>query len=178
DYYQILLVPSLSIFVALGLDFLIFESSKLAQLTKLTIPLAAVSFVFMLSFGWYFLRDYFNINHPEIVAAGQKLQEVADQHERALVIAPYDGDTAFLYQTNHKGWPIMEKSVSDMIAMGADYYVSVKFDDLTKQLLTNSETKEDRLLYPKRPRKDYLLLAKTDQYAIIQLVPDKDLPGN
>ncbi len=171
DYYQILIIPSLAIFLGVGLDTMLAGNWR----TKL---LAVVSLLFTLGFGWYFVRDYFNINHPEIVAAGQRLQQVADQHERALVVAPYDGDTAFLYQTNHKGWPIVEKPIPDMIKMGASYYISVKFDDLTSKLLANSETKEERVLYPKRPRKSYTLLARTDQYAIIQLVPDKDLPGN
>lgn len=171
DYYQILIVPSLAIFLGLGLDALLKGNWQ----SKL---LAIVASLFALGFGWYFVRDYYNINHPEIVAAGKKLQEVADQHERALVIAPYDGDTAFLYQTNHKGWPLVEKSIPDLVKMGAGYYVSVRFDDLTNRLLDDSETKEDRINFPKRPRKPYTLLALTKDYAIIQLVPDKDLPGN
>ncbi len=183
DYYQILLIPSLSILVGLGLDFLIFSAPKLTQLTKLTIPLGVISFVFMLAFGWYFVKDYYNINHPEIVAAGQKLQEITSgKYEQALVIAPYDGDTAFLYQTNHKGWPIMEGTIDDMIKRGADYYVSVRFDDLTKSLLANSETKENRAkLLAKNPfyvPKKYTLLSYTDTYVIIQLVPDSKLPEN
>lgn len=177
DYYQILLIPSLSILVGLGLDFLLFHAGAVMN-NYLAKFLAVVSILFAFGFGWYFVRDYFNINHPEIVAAGQKLNQLADGHEKALVIAPYDGDTAFLYQTKRNGWPIVEKPIDDMIKMGADYYVSVKFDDLTKQLLADSQTKDYRRTHPLAPPKKYTLLAYTDSYVIIQLVPDGELPGN
>jgi hypothetical protein len=62
--------------------------------------------------------------------------------------------------------------------MGADYYVSVRFDDTTNKVLAKAETEEFRLLNPKLPRKPYTLLAQTEQYVIVQLVPTKDLPGN
>lgn len=168
DYYQILLIPSISILVGLGLDYLL-------GLNKI---LAIVSFLFMIGFSWYHVRDYYNINHPEIVLAGKKLHDLTGKHEKALVIAPYDGDTAFLYQTGHKGWPIMEGNINDMIAKRANYFVSVKFDELTNTLLFNSETQEEIIKYPLRPRKPYLLLVKNNDYAIIQLTPDKLLPGN
>lgn len=171
DYYQIVLMPSIAVLVGLGFDYLISFNLR----GKI---LAIVAFLFMVAFGWYFVKDYYNINHPEIVTAGERFVELTQEHEKALVIAPYDGDTAFLYQLKRKGWPIMEKSIDDMIKMGADYYASVRFDDLTNKLLKDSETKEERLKYPLRPPKKYTLLDKTDQYAIIQLVPDKDLPGN
>ncbi|MCL4389944.1 MAG: glycosyltransferase family 39 protein [Patescibacteria group bacterium] len=171
DYYQILLLPSLAIFVGLGLDWML-SYNLTAKL------LAIICSLFMVGFGWYFVRDYFNINRPEIVAAGHALADLAGEHGKALVIAPYDEDSAFLYQTTLKGWPYVEKPIPEMIKMGADYYVSVNFDSLTNQLLSQSETKEFRLAHPKLPPKPYLLLANTDKYVIIQLVPDKDLPGN
>lgn len=154
DYYQILLLPAISILVGLGLDYLL-------SLNKL---LAIISFLFMLGFGWYHVRDFYNINHPEIAAAGRRVEELSFWKSR--VIAPYDGDTAFLYQTARKGWPIVEKPIPEMIKMGADYYVSVRFDDLTNNLI-----KESQGLHPK-----YKLLVQTDQYVIIQLVPDNKLP--
>ncbi len=168
DYYQILLVPSLAILVGIGLDFLLFNKDFLPKIVGL------VAFAFMLAFGWYFVKDYYNVNHPEIVEAGQKVRDLSDW--RAQVIAPYGGDTAFLYQTDRKGWPIVEGTIDDMIAKGADYYVSVNEDDLTKQLLADSWpvwVPQPELVFRK-----YKLLAKTPKYSVIQLVPDQDLPHN
>jgi hypothetical protein len=171
DYYQIVLMPALAVLVGLGLDYLISFNLR----GKI---LAIVAFLFMVAFGWYFVKDYYNINHPEIVAAGQKLSKLTENdHKKALVIAPYGGDTAFLYQTNHQGWPIIEGSIDKMILQGADYYVSVSpNDDVAKMLL-----KDAWPVWQPNPLdiyKKYKLLALTDQYIIIQLVPDKQLPGN
>lgn len=160
DYYQILIMPSLAILVGLGLDYL-FSFNWRSRF------LAIVSFLFMVAFGWYFIKDFYNINHPEIVEAGKKIRDLTqDEHRKALVIAPYDGDTAFLYQTNHQGWPIMEGSIEQMIQKGAGYYVSVKFDSLTNALINDSSG-----IRPK-----YKLIALTDKYVIIQLVPTNKLP--
>ncbi len=166
DYYQILLLPSLSLFVGIGLDTLL-SGNLMAKL------LAVVSSIFMLSFGWYFVRDYYNINHPEIVAAGKDVEKLT--HDKSLVIAPYDGDTAFLYQTNRRGWPIVENNIDYMIKNGAQYYVSVRLDDKdTKKLLADAEAWDQVKIG--LPRKKYNLVKLTDSYVIIQIVPNDKLP--
>ncbi|KKU90768.1 MAG: Dolichyl-phosphate-mannose-protein mannosyltransferase [Microgenomates group bacterium GW2011_GWA1_48_10] len=171
DYYQILLIPSLAILVGLGLDFLLSTSNSLTN-NLITKPLAIASFVFMLGFGWYFVRDYFNINHPEIVEAGKAVEKLTN--DKALILAPYGGDTAFLYQTNRKGWPIVEGTIDDMIKKGAQYYVSVQEDDLTKHLINDSWPVW--IPRPEKIVKKYKLLDRTPTYTIIQLVPDHKLP--
>lgn len=165
DYYQIIIIPALAVFAGMGLDYLFGYGFK----GKI---LAVICTLFMLGFGWYMVRDLYNINHPELMEAGHAVRENSDW--RALVIAPYDGDTAFLYQTDRKGWPIMEGSIDDMIKKGAQYYVSVRFDDLTKQLMSQSSQKG--VIYPVTFHPKYKLLAYTDTYVIIQLVPDNLLP--
>lgn len=167
DYYQILIIPALAIFVGLGVDHLV----ALGWRGKI---LAAVASAFMLGFGWYFVRDLYNINHPEIIEAGNKIRELSDW--RSKVVAPYDGDTAFLYQTDRQGWPLVERSIDYLISQGAQYYVSVRFDDLTKQLIAKSQTNKQRAANPKLPRQPYTLLVLTDKYVILQLVPDEQLP--
>lgn len=166
DYYQSLLIPVLSVFLARGATFM-FEQAK-TTLSKIgSFIILSILVLFMLMFGWYHIKDFYNINHPEIVEAGASLERKS--HDKALVIAPYNGDTAFLYQTRRSGWPIMQRGMEDMIKMGAQYYVSVNFDDFTKKLIFES-TSLDPLI------RKYKLIELTDKYVIIQLVPDKDLP--
>ena len=43
----------------------------------------------------------------------------------AKVVAPYNGDTAFLYQMNRKGWPAVDNSIDNIIERGATHYVSL-----------------------------------------------------
>ena len=130
DYYQILIIPVLAVLVARGIVCLTQLAGK--QFDKWsTYLLIAVVFVFMEMFGWYQIRDFFNINHPEIVRAGQAVQQISSQNDK--VIAPYGGDTAFLYQTGRKGWPI-GGNIKDKIDLGAVLYVSVNKDEETNSL--------------------------------------------
>ena len=89
--------------------------------------------------------------------------------DNALVIAPYNGDTAFLYQTRRAGWPVVQDSVEKLIGKGADYYVSVNFDDLTNNLIKQST-------YIDPGKNLYKLIEMKENYVIIQLVPDSKLP--
>ncbi|MBI4067692.1 glycosyltransferase family 39 protein [Candidatus Gottesmanbacteria bacterium] len=166
DYYQIFIIPAIAIFIAKGVIF-IWEKRRETASTFLAIPLIFISIIFMVAFGWYQIRDFYNINHPEIVEAGQEVDRIA--HPKALVIAPYNGDTAFLFQTKRSGWPIVDGSIDTLIEKGADYYVSVNYDDLTKDLLREA-LREDQ------EKKPYKTIQYNTKYAIIQLVLDRDLP--
>lgn len=163
DYYQILLTPSIAVMVAYGIDFIITGAAKyFFRITAYLIIFLCL--IFMEAFGWYQIRDFFNINHPEIVQAGQAVDRLTRRN--GLVIAPYMGDTAFLYQTNRAGWPIIEESVENLTAKGADYYVSVNFDDVTNDLIKKAENSYSGIS----------ILEKNPQYVIIQLVPNSKLP--
>lgn len=122
DYYQILIIPTISLFFGLGVDMAmeIAIGIKAKVVTALAVAICCM-FVFM--FGWYQVRDYFNINNPSIVVAGKAIDRLTPQN--AKIIAPYNGDTSFLYQSNRKGWPSFEKSLPELIVMGADYLVLV-----------------------------------------------------
>jgi hypothetical protein len=71
-----------------------------------------------------------------MVEAGKAVDELVEPD--ALVIAPYGGDTAFLYQTNRRGWPI-GGAIEEKIAAGADYYVTTSLDEEAKNLLLKHE---------------------------------------
>lgn len=169
DYYQIILVPILCVFLALGTDQLLFGKRFHVWLARGT-ALVLVSFVLM--FGWYQARDFFNVNHPEIVEAGREFDRLIPNNY-VHVIAPYGGDTAFLYQTGKKGWPLMEGSIEDMIGKGAHYYISTNYDDLTNELITIADQSERG----KDKEHDFKIIKQTDTYVIIQLVSDKMLPN-
>jgi hypothetical protein len=120
DYYQILILPTICIFLGLGGDFLINQTKNFSYKW-----VGAIIFIictaFTLMFGWYHVRDYFNINNQAIIKAGQAVSELTPKN--AKVIANYNGDTSFLYQTQRQGWASYEKELPEMIKMGADYLV-------------------------------------------------------
>ncbi len=130
DYYQIIIVPPIAIAVGVGIDFLI--SSKSREIHRLVgILLCILVLGFGLGFSWFYIRDFYNINHPEIVAAGEAANFILPPD--AKVIAPYGGDTAFLYQINRLGWPI-GGDIQSKIEKGATDYITVNFDEEAKLL--------------------------------------------
>jgi len=127
DYYQLPVMPVGSILVGLGFFTLVnFAKSYYGKVINffLAVGLIGIS----LAFGWYQARDFFNINRPAIVEAGKKVDEILPKD--ALVIAPYQGDPAFLYQTNRHGYPVVNQPLESYIDQGIKYLVSVEVDDM------------------------------------------------
>jgi len=143
DYYQILIIPAVSIFVGTGLR-------------KIKPWLAVLTFLFMLSFSWYTVRTYYWINRPEIVEAGRAADALLPKD--AKVIASYNGDTTFLYQTGRQGWPL-GFDIDKKIAQGVTAYVTVSPTD------NDGETKD--------LANRYTVLLRNDKFAIIDLTKPK-----
>lgn len=149
DYYQILIIPSLVIFVALGCKFFIspprdFINKNFSRL------LLILSIIFIVMFRWYNIRDYFNINNHSIVVAGQAVDRLTPKD--ALVIANYEGDTTFLYQTKRSGWASYTNSLGEMVQKGADFLVI-------------ADPNNGDLEYAK----EYKIVEQTPQYIIFDL---------
>lgn len=123
DYYQILIIPTLAIFFAKGMDF-IFENLGILFNRYVGVLVILVSIFFMFAFGWYRVRDFYNLQHVEVLEAGAAVDRLADKE--AKVIAPYGGDTTFLYYTNRGGWPVFDRPLTEFKEQGADYMVFVK----------------------------------------------------
>ena len=91
------------------------------------LPVALFLIFFMYAFGIYEIRGYYWINRPQIIEAGQAVDKLLPKD--ATVIAPYNGDTAFLYQTNRRGYPVVDRSLEDLVSQGTKYLVSVDVSD-------------------------------------------------
>ena len=128
DYYQLPLVPIGCILMAKGFEFLAMHGKGLWS-RIINFNLGIVLVILMLAFGWYEVRGFFNINHPEIVEAGRAVDRLtlAD----AKIIAPYRSDSAFLYQTNRYGWTVGGELIPGFIKEGATHLVSTTLDEST-----------------------------------------------
>lgn len=141
DYYQVLLVPFICIATAIGIE-------KCLRL-RFGGLIVGISLLVMYSLAWRQVQGYYNINNWDTVVAGQAVDRLVPAE--ATVIAPYQGDTAFLFQTNRTGWPIgfdIDKKISE----GASIYVSVNYDDEARAL-----------------EKKYKTIEKTPKYIILNL---------
>lgn len=128
DYYQLPIVPIGCVFMAIGFDYLLKHGQGLFG-RSLNFGISVSLVLMMLAFGWYEVRGYYNINHPEIVEAGQKVDALLPKD--SIVIAPYDNDSAFLYQTNRHGYTFGGDRIEKYILEGATHLVSVNFDETT-----------------------------------------------
>ncbi len=122
DYYQILAVPTLAIFFGKGASMIVeYAGSIFNKFTAYVVVF--ISIVFMLAFGWFVIRDFYNIQHPEIIQAGKAVDSLTPKD--AKIIAPYGGDTTLLYSTNRKGWPVFDRPLKQFIKEGAAYMLFV-----------------------------------------------------
>ena len=122
DYYQILIMPSIAIFLGLGAFFLWENKTGVHKYIPLSI--LAICTLFMLSFGWFNIREFYNINRPELLEIGRQVQR--NTLEDSKIIVPTEiGDTTSLYFMNRQGWSSFEKPLPQLIKMGADYMVII-----------------------------------------------------
>lgn len=140
DYYQVPLLPVLAIFVAKGIYFLTTFGKNLASKSA-GILLALFLLILMFGLGWREVRNLFNISNPAIVEAGKLADLILPKD--AKVIAPYGGDTAFLYQTNRYGWSVAYLPLEDMRAAGATHYVTVNINSEARDLMAVYKTLYD-----------------------------------
>lgn len=143
DYYQVIVFPFVAFVAGRGLALLWTKNITIIKF------ITVITVILMMFLSWNQVKGYYQINHWAIIHAGQIADKILPAD--AKVIAPYQGDTAFLFQTNRTGWPIgfdIDKKISE----GAAYYVSVNFDDETNALM-----------------KKYTVIAKTKEYVIIDL---------
>lgn len=152
DYYQIIILPTMVVLVAKGIVWVSEQKSNRVN----AFLVGVVSFLFMLAFSWYTIRTYYWINRPEIIEAGHMADMLLPKS--AKVIAPYNGDTTFLYQTGRQGWPLGFE-IDKKIQMGATHYVTVSPTD------ADLETKE--------LSEKYTVLVRNGRYAIIDLTKQK-----
>ena len=154
DYYQVPFIPIAVIFMSIGTKTLFNLPSQ--SFNRFFGPLAAIVLIILIfAFGAFEIRGYYWINKPQIISAGRAVDRLLPTD--ATVIAPYNGDAAFLYQTKRRGFPYIIYPLPEMInRLGAQYYVSVNFDEQTNQVMN-----------------EYTILEKTDKYVIVDLQKKK-----
>src|SRR3989344_4597019 len=122
DYYQILIMPSIAIYLALGTHFLWDNKSNIY------LPLSRGIFflcvLFMLSFGWFNIRAFYNIDHYELIRAGKIIDNLIPK-EAKVIVPMSGGDTTALYFMDRQGWSSFEKPLPQLFRMGADYMVII-----------------------------------------------------
>ncbi len=124
DYYQVITMPFFILITTAGLKLL---------RPWFAFILIAIGFFF----SWQKIKEYYKINRPEIIFSGWVADNLLPKD--AVVIVPYQGDTAFLYQTKRDGFPI---EIYEPMPIFQEryknklFYVSVNYDTYTNNLLS------------------------------------------
>ncbi len=129
NYYQTGFMPIASIFTAIG--FLVFIKGIKDFIPRIwTIPVGILFLGLTIYLSWNQVKEFYKINNPSIIEAGKKADQILPKD--AVVVAPYNGDTAFLYQTNRRGWAVTAFPLVEMVSnYGVTSYVSTTNDAKT-----------------------------------------------
>ncbi len=149
DYYQILIMPTIAISMSFGaVWFITFLQKRFSSGIAHSIVIVGILLSFYV--GWQQVQPYFDIDNRSIILAGKAIQELTPPD--AKIIANYNGDSAFLYQTDRQGWASYEHDIPTMINLGANYLVLANptFSDM-------------------KYGDTYKIIAKTSQYVIFDL---------
>ncbi len=145
DYYQVSFIPIASILMASGFMFFI-EGSRDLLPRIFTISFALIFFVLTFYFGWTQIKGLYQINNPAIIEAGKMADKILPKD--AIVLAPYNGDTAFLYQINRFGFPTVSLPINEMVVdYGVTALVSTAQDKDTKWAMDNFEILKETPTY-------------------------------
>lgn len=154
DYYQTFIVAPLALAVGYGV-YVMWTTTLFNKIV--TRSLLIFSVFIMLITGGVQAREYYRVNHPEIIKAGMAADKLLPKG--ATVIASYNGDTAFLYHINRFGWPVVDTSFDKLKERGAEFYVSVNYGDPDTIMLMGTNK----------------ILEQTSEYIIINLY-EKNIP--
>ncbi|QQS38587.1 glycosyltransferase family 39 protein [Candidatus Woesebacteria bacterium] len=148
DYYQIILLPAISLSLSVGCISLWNYLAGIRKIVARCVVMFCIIMLFVM--GWFEVRGFYQINNFSIVKAGIAVDKLTPPD--SLVVAPYNKDSAFLYQTNRSGWPYLTHDIDLLIEKGADYYVSVNFDQTTLDVMEKFD-----------------VIEKTNEYVIVKL---------
>ncbi len=141
NYYQYIFVPIAAVFFTLGFVYLITGVKEFLP-RFWTIILATLFLPLSFYFSYTQVKGFYQVNNPVIVEAGKEADKILPAE--AMIVAPYNGDTAFLYQTNRSGFPFTPLPLTEMVAdYGVTNFISVSRDDKTNWVLRHFRILED-----------------------------------
>ena len=119
EYYQTLLLPTLTIFVGLGVQ-LFFQIKKNLLSPMFSIPIVIALFILSFYFSFYRVRDYYNYPQDltQIAKIIKSLSKSSDK-----IVTDTTGDSTLLYLTDRKGAPSLYKDPPTLQALGYNYMI-------------------------------------------------------
>lgn len=124
EYYQIMILPALAMFVGIGISFIYTHSKQFISATLL-VPIIAASFAFSLFISYFTVRSYYNYS-GELVQISQVVRDLTQKND--LVVTDTLGDTTLLYLSERRGSPAVYKDLTELKQDGYKYFITQKLD--------------------------------------------------
>lgn len=141
DYYQYIIIPSAIVFFTLGFIYLIKGINEFIP-RIFTILIALLFLPLSYYFSWSVVKGFYQINNPVIVDAGRQADKILPKN--AIVLAPYNGDTAFLYHINRPGFSVTALPILELVSdFGVTHFVSTTMDEKTNWVLRHFNVLEN-----------------------------------
>lgn len=124
EYYQVIILPVMAIFIGLGVDFLwTLKKNLISQ--YLVAPIMIVVFALSFFFSFYRVKDFYN--YPQDLVNISKIIKSLTQ-ENDKIITDTIGDTTLLYLSERRGSPAPYKEFSEFKKDGYRYFVTINPD--------------------------------------------------
>ncbi len=136
DYYQIMILPALSLSLGIGSYFIftfISQSSKTYPIKSLIGSFFLLFTSFSLLFSWYQVKEYYHINDLKTIKVIEKIKNTIPPQSK--IITDYQGNSLLLYHFKHLGWPAMTTDIKTLHQKGADFYFSPTANKTSDKLL-------------------------------------------
>lgn len=119
EYYQTLIFPTLTIFSALGINYL-FENGR--SISNLLSPLI-VFFILLSSwfFSYYQVKNYYNYS-SELVQEANIIKSLTQPDDK--IVTDRMGDTTLLYLSERRGSPSIYKNDEELQKLGYSYLIT------------------------------------------------------
>lgn len=148
DYYQILILPALAIFIGVGVQYLIQQQKNFIHpFIKVPVILAVLLFSFAMSY--YFVKDKYSYS-SDLVKIAEIVQTLTPENEK--IITDRLGDTTLLYLANRRGSPVLSDELAALKKKGYKYFVTL-----------NTETIE------KTKNQNFTVIFENDKFALFEL---------
>lgn len=124
EYYQVIILPVVAIFIGLGVDFL-WNLKKQLISQYITIPITVIIFALSFFFSFYRVKDFYN--YPQdLVNISRIIKSLTKENDK--IITDTLGDTTLLYLSERRGSPAPYKEFAEFKKDDYRYFVTINPD--------------------------------------------------
>ncbi|MEX1052396.1 MAG: glycosyltransferase family 39 protein [Patescibacteria group bacterium] len=121
EYYQVLILPALAIFTALGVTYIIkYNRQFLSPLFSLIIGIFIFAFSYLISYNY--VKSYYNYS-TDLVNISKIINNITTPED--LIITDTVGDTTLLYLSERRGSPAPYSDLPTLKEKGYTYFATL-----------------------------------------------------